>query len=134
MTALTVARDTQRRENLQLSLPMSASKIYEGAIVCLSAAGYATKGAVATTLRAAGVAEATVDNSAGNAGDVSIDVKRGTFKFGNSASTDQITLADYGKDCYIVDDQTVAKTDGTGTRSVAGKIRGVDTDGVWVEF
>ena len=134
MTALTAERDTHRRDGLQLSLPMSASKILEGAIVCLSAAGYATKGAVATTLRAAGVAEETVDNSAGNAGDVAISVKRGTFKFGNSAAADQITLASYGLPCYIVDDQTVAKTDATGTRSVAGVIRGVDTDGVWVEF
>jgi hypothetical protein len=33
-----------------------------------------------------------------------------------------------------VDDQTVAKTDGSTTRSVAGIVRGVDTDGVWVEF
>lgn len=134
MTALSTARDTQRREGQQLNLPMSASKVWEGSIVALNSSGYATKGAVATTLRAAGVAEETVDNSAGSAGDKTINVKRGTFKFANSASTDQITLADYGKACYIVDDQTVAKTDGSSARSVAGTIRGVDTDGVWVEF
>lgn len=134
MTALTTARDTPRREGLQLNLPMSASKIFEGSIVALNASGYATKGATSTTLRAAGVAETTVDNAAGNAGDKSIDVKRGTFKFANSSAGDQITLADYGKACYIVDDQTVAKTDGSASRSVAGTVRGVDTDGVWVEF
>lgn len=134
MTALSTARDTQRRDGQQLNLPMSASKVWEGSIVALNSSGYATKGAVATTLRAAGVAEETVDNSAGSAGDKTINVKRGTFKFANSASTDQITLADYGKACYIVDDQTVAKTDGSSARSVAGTIRGVDTDGVWVEF
>ncbi|MFB0515162.1 MAG: hypothetical protein ACETWG_00985, partial [Candidatus Neomarinimicrobiota bacterium] len=33
---------------------------------------------------------------------------------------------------YIVDDQTVAKTDGTGTRSPAGFIEDVDSNGVWV--
>jgi len=135
MTALATARDTQRRTGQQLSLPVAAAtKIFEGSIVALAATGFATKGATATTLLAAGVAETTVDNSAGANGDVSVDVKRGVFKFGNSASTDQITLADYGKQCYIVDDQTVAKTSGTNTRSVAGIVRGVDTDGVWVDF
>ena len=39
-----------------------------------------------------------------------------------------------GSDCYIVDDQTVAKTNGTNTRSVAGKIIAVDADGVWVKI
>ena len=42
--------------------------------------------------------------------------------------------ADVGADCYIVDDQTVAKTNGTNTRSVAGKIIAVDADGVWVKL
>jgi hypothetical protein len=134
MTALAAARDTQRREGALLNLPMAAVKVYEGAIVAVNSSGYATKGAAATTLRAAGRALATVDNSAGSAGDKTIDVERGIFKYANSASTDQITLADYGKACYIVDDQTVAKTDGSTTRSVAGTVRGVDTDGVWVEF
>ena len=134
MTALTNGRDTQRRESLQFGLPMAAVKVYEGGIAAVNSSGYVTKGAASTTLRAVGVFEATVDNSGGSAGDLVAEVKRGTFKFANSASTDQITLAQYGLACYIVDDQTVAKTDGSGTRSVAGIIRGVDTDGVWVEF
>ena len=54
--------------------------------------------------------------------------------FANSASADLISLADIGADCYIVDDQTVAKTSGTNTRSVAGKVFDVDADGVWVDF
>ena len=47
---------------------------------------------------------------------------------------DAIVLSDVGADCYGVDDTTVAKTDGTGTRSVAGVIRDVDAVGVWIEF
>ena len=39
-----------------------------------------------------------------------------------------------GSDCYIVDDQTVAKTNGGATRCVAGKVWDVDAEGVWVEF
>jgi hypothetical protein len=39
-----------------------------------------------------------------------------------------------GNDCYLVDDQTVAKTSATNTRSVAGKIVDVDSQGVWVKL
>jgi hypothetical protein len=34
----------------------------------------------------------------------------------------------------LVDDQTLAATDGAGTRSEAGDIYDVDDDGVWIEF
>ena len=47
---------------------------------------------------------------------------------------DLITTADIGADCYVVDDQTVAKTNGGGQRSVAGKIFDVDAQGVWVDL
>jgi hypothetical protein len=46
--------------------------------------------------------------------------------FQNSTAGDLIAQADVGTDCYIVDDQTVAKTSGTNTRSVAGKVQEVD--------
>ncbi|MNU06383.1 hypothetical protein D3C72_2515570 [compost metagenome] len=52
------------------------------------------------------------------------------FKWGNDGS---ITQAHLMKTAYIVDDQTLAATDGTGTRSAAGRIVGIDTDGVWIE-
>jgi len=59
-------------------------------------------------------------------------VRPGVFKFANSANGDLIAQANVCADCYIVDDNTVALTDGGGTRSRAGKIVGVDSDGVWV--
>ena len=43
-----------------------------------------------------------------------------------------MTQASLGKSCYIEDDQTVSKTSANGTRSPAGIVIGVDTDGVWV--
>ena len=61
-------------------------------------------------------------------------ILKGVFPFKNSAAADEITNAEIGSDCYIVDDETVAKTDGTGTRSVAGKVFLVDDYGVWVDF
>ncbi len=69
-----------------------------------------------------GRCEAFVDNSGGADDAVTVKARRGTFRWANSAAGDAITAADIGSDCYIVDDQTVAKTNGTNTRSVAGKI------------
>lgn len=110
----------------------AAALIYAGAIVAKTAAGTATKGQTALGLVGVGRAEARVDNSAGSAGDLTVDVREGVFRWANSASADEITAADIGKACFIVDDQTVAKTSGSGTRSRAGVVVGVDGQGVHV--
>lgn len=134
MANLTSDRNTPRGEGDIKSLPMSASLIYAGAIAMRNAAGYATKGAVSTSLVGVGMAMERVDNTAGAVGDKRVQVRTGTFRFGNSASGDLITIADIGKPAYVVDDQTVAKTSATNTRSVAGFVWDVDAQGVWVEF
>lgn len=124
-----------QRDSKQFSFPVAAAtKIFAGGLVCINAGGYATKGAVATTLKTVGIAEEQVDNSGGANGDKQVPVRRGLFRFKNSSAGDAIALADVGADCYVVDDETVAKTNGTSTRSVAGKIRDVDANGVWVEI
>lgn len=137
--ALTADRDTKRRDGNEFDLPvLGATKIYAGALVAIIAsstgANYAKPGATATNLRGIGVAKELADNSAGADGAINVKVRRGTFLFKNSSAGDAIARADIGADCYIVDDETVAKTNGTNTRSVAGKIRDVDSSGVWVEF
>ena len=99
----------------------------------LDASGNAKPGATATGQIAVGRAREQVDNSGGSAADLSLEVEQGVFRWGNSASTDAITKAEIGDACYIVDDQTVAKTSATNTRSVAGTIVDVDSDGVWVK-
>lgn len=135
MAALTADRNTPRRDAVQFEFPQATNThIYAGAIVMLNASGYATPGATATGQKCVGIAEAASDNNPGADGAVSVKVRRGCFRFGNSGGGDAIALADVGADCYIVDDQTVAKTNGSSTRSVAGKIRDVDTAGVWVEI
>lgn len=131
MAALTAARNTKERAGEVFDFPVAASTtIHMGSLVALNA-GYAAPGATATGRIAVGRAEESVTAVA--AGSVSVRVKTGIFKFGNSAAGDAIAQADAGADCYIVDDQTVAKTDGTGTRSAAGKIVAIDSDGVWVK-
>jgi hypothetical protein len=112
-----------------------SSKIYMGSIVCMNSSGYAVKGSTSTSLIALGVANAQADNSSGSDGDISVSYREGVFSFGNSSGADEITEAERGQACYIVDDQTVAKTDGTGTRSVAGCVVGLDEfGGVMVRF
>jgi len=135
MTALTRDRNTLRRDGLQFTDPVAAAtRIYAGSLVCLDASGNAVPGSTSTTLTARGRAEEHVDNSVGAAGARVIQSRRGVFVFINSAGADEITRADIGATAYIVDDQTVAKTDGTSTRSVAGVIRDLDDHGVWIEI
>lgn len=134
MAALTKERNTPARAGNVIGYPVKASvKCLLGGLAVLSG-GYAAPGSVATALVAVGRFEETVDNAAGASGDVSVRVAEGTFKYANSAAGDLITQADAGNDCYVVDDQTVAKTNGSSTRSRAGKIEAVDADGVWVRI
>lgn len=132
MTALAADRNTPRLEGDFKSASLAAVKVFAGSLLMRNAAGYATKGATALGLRGIGVAWEQVDNSGGSAGDLSVNYREGTFRFVNSASTDEITAVDIGKLCYAVDDQTVAKTHGANTRSVAGIVTGVDALGVYV--
>jgi len=135
MTALTAGRNTPELAGQVHSLQVgSAAKILAGALVCLNATGYAVKGATATTLKSFGRAEETVDNSGGGDGALSIKVKVGIFGFLNSTSTDAITIADIKSDCYVVDDQTVAKTDGSASRSKAGRVVAVQDGLVFVQL
>ena len=135
MTALTQDRNTPRLPGEVKSLGVAAAqKIFAGAIVMRNAAGHAVKGVTALYLRGVGRADERVDNTAGAAGDLTIKVREGVFRYANSAAADEITIAEIGRVCYAVDDQTVAKTDGAGTRSPAGIVCGVDSLGVQVLF
>lgn len=128
-------RGTKSRDGKTFARKVAAGVvIYQGGLTCLTATGFATPGAVATTLTGEGMALQTVDNSAGAAGDLTVEVEKGCFQYKNSAAADAITIAEIGDDCYVVDDETVAKSNGGATRSIAGKIVDVDAQGVWVRF
>lgn len=130
---LTRDRNTPERAGDILVLPVAGNAvIHAGALVVINA-GYAAPGSTAANLRSAGRADEAVDNTGGADGAQSIRVRRGVFKWKNSA-TDPIGTEHLLGDAYIEDDETVAATDGGGTRSKAGKILGVDSDGVWVEI
>jgi hypothetical protein len=99
-------------------------------MVAIDANGYAQPAANTAGLRVLGRAEAEVDNSAGDDGDLTIQVKRGVFKWPNSA-TSVLTSAYVGKTAIVEDDQTVAIT---ATNKVkAGRVVEVESDGVWID-
>ena len=135
MTALTSERNTPMRAGDTRVEPVAAAvKVFKGSLVMRNAAGFLTKGETALNGIGLGRAEQTVDNSAGAAGAATVEYRRGVFPFANSGGGDLIAQGDVGKLCWIVDDQTVAKTDGGGTRSRAGLIDGVEAGQVWVRL
>lgn len=142
MAALTQVRNVPRHSALGTpnapAFPQKANvTLFTGALAVLNA-GYLAPGTTATGLVAVGVrTKETVigggsDGAANSLGQAQTEVEAGVFPFKNSASGDLIAQADCGNDCFIVDDNTVAKTNGTNTRSRAGKIMAVDANWVWV--
>lgn len=132
--ALSADRNTPRKEGDLRQFPVAAdTKIFAGALACIDAAGNAVPGATNANLTAVGRAEGQADNTGGAAGDITVDVRKGVFRYANSAGADEIGPEDIGKTAYIVDDETVALTDGGATRSAAGTIYDLDAQGVWIQ-
>ena len=129
---LTQDRNTSMKATDILVIGLAASsRIFAGSLVMLNAAGYAVPGSTATGLTYGGRAEEFVDNTSGAAGAARVSVRRNkAFKWTNDGSIVQANLL---KNAYVMDNGTVAATDGGGTRSIAGRIVGIDSDGVWVE-
>lgn len=132
--ALTADRNTPTKQGIDITVPVAAgAKIFAGALVVANATGFATKGSTATTLTYLGRAEEYVDNTGGADGAVQIRVRRDQAFLWKNSSTDAVTQASLGKPAYIVDDETVSKTDAGGnTQSAAGIVIGIDANGVWI--
>lgn len=144
MTALTADREDgailsgSRREDH--SYPVDAAKkIFFGAAVGIDSVDKLAKPmATSTTLKAVGVALELADNTSGADSAIESKVRTGVQLFKNSAAGELITLSEVGDLCYAVDDQTVGKTDATGTLSAMGRVADVEgpigTEGdVWVD-
>ena len=143
MTALTrnVTRPAQSTHVLLAALfampVLAAAKVYLGAMVGITPAGYLTNATADASLRIVGVYQDgtdSVDNTSGASGDLTLVPTRGAFYMANSSSTDAIVDADIGRACYVVDNNTVARTSNYGARPVAGRVIGVDSAGVLVEI
>lgn len=134
MSATTQDRNTPYIDGELVGVPVKANTVIRaGVIVCASATGLAVEGSTAANLTYLGRADQYVDNSTGADGEKTVQVRRlKAFKWEN-LGTDAVTQAQLGKVCYVADNQTVAATDGAGTRSKAGIVVGIDADGVWVQ-
>lgn len=114
-------------------MPVAAAiKVWCGAMVFLLATGYVSDEPAHNAV-CLGVAEETVDNLLGSAGAKSLTPARGTPAMVNSAGVDALTSADIGRRVYAVDDQTVARTSGGGTRCVAGRLVAIEDGWCFVE-
>lgn len=133
MTALTAGKPIKTRAGDQIGVGLLANaKVYAGAIAVLTSAGVARSAYTATGLKCIGYFEDGYDNTGGADNAVFASVKKDVLLCVNSISTDALTTSDINAVCYLVDDQTVAKTNGTNTRSAAGRVVDVTPDGVWV--
>lgn len=133
MAALTAPFDVGIKPGDEIRVKMAAVKIYQGgAVGVIIGTGYATPLVVATAgMKFIGVAEETVDNSAGSAGDKWIRVKvRGIVAFD---TTGTVTVAQIGVGMFFTDYDHVVQT--TATAIPAGELKTVGSDGVaWVDI
>ncbi|MBS0212315.1 MAG: hypothetical protein JSR26_03925 [Proteobacteria bacterium] len=135
--SLTADRNTpQRLDRMRNADPVEAATlIYLGSMVAINATGNAVPASATAANITRGVSTvARADNSAGAAGAINVDTQRGVFQFANSSGGDALARTNIGANCYVVDEHTVAKTNNSGGRPVAGVVRDVDANGVWVEF
>lgn len=120
----------ERLGNMNIVIPVAAKTVLmENTIVAVGADGYAVSGTKAEGLIAAGRVERLADNGAGEAGDISVEVRRGTFVWDNDGT---IKSTDVLKECYIAGSTSVTIT--AEGASPAGIILAVDEDGVTVDM
>lgn len=125
-----VRTGNERTGNMNINVPVAANTVLrENTIVAINAEGYAVTGSKAEGLVAAGRVERLADNGAGAAGDISVEVRRGTFVWDNDGT---IKNTDILKECYIAGDSSVTIT--VAGASPAGIILAVDEDGVTVDM
>jgi hypothetical protein len=137
MTALGADRQTVLSKPDLITRPMAASvTIYAMSMVSQDSSGNARPARANTTDKVIGINYGDKVANGAVAGAKSVTVRRDVAGwFTNSGSTDAIAITDIGRDCYAVDDQTVALTDGGGARPRAGKIVDFATaSGVLVDF
>ncbi len=130
MAALTVAKEVGEKDGVLGSSPMAVDVIYRGAMVMHNTAGFLAPCATGAGGRFAGVAEETVDNSAGSAGDKECRHKReGLYLLEGTG----FVQADVGLDVYASDDQTITKTS-TNNPKVGRIEKFVSATQVWVKL
>jgi len=134
VSAATTPRNTDRlvaSSALWRSFPVAADQVAEYGWLAMidQTTGMCVVGGSGAGYIGAGRFAGPIDSTGKADGATVVDVDFGVFYWNNSAGGDAIGVGDFGKACYIVDNQTVALTDGGATRSVAGIVYEVRADG-----
>lgn len=108
MPTLTVPYESFEKPGLVINYKLTNAKVFKGGLIALLNTGYAAAISPATaSLKFIGVANETIDNSTGSAGDRAVNVtKCGSFVF-KAASGYTPTIADIGKEVYAASDWEV---------------------------
>jgi len=131
MAASVVPIDTPERAGTIINVPVAAAtNLYAGTLAALNSDGRAVNAADTAGLRVIGRVEEDALNGSGEAGAITVNIKRGVFRYLNSA-TAALDPDDIGKLCYVEDNQTVAETS---THLVkAGRLLAIEGVDCWVD-
>lgn len=128
MTALAAKRAVRTFKFKSIELVGKVEQVYQGGRATIdTSTGLVAKAFASTTLVPIGNYVEDQLTVSGQKVLIDLDHEVVARWYANSASTDLIAAAQIGSDCFLVDDQTVAKTSATSTRSVAGRVWGVDS-------
>ena len=135
MTALASKKAVRTVEFASVELAGKVEQVFQGGHACFdTSTGLVAKAFASTTLIPIGVYAEDQLTVSGQKVLVLLDRKITARWYANSASTDAIAAAQIGSDVFLADDQTVAKTSASSTRSVAGRVWAIDAvKGVLVE-
>ena len=113
-------------------LVKAGALIYGGALTATDPTGYLVRGSDSAGLIFQGVSMDHYNNSSGQNGDlIAALLRRGLVKSAIAA----VTIADIGKNVFIVDDNTVALTANVTNKIFCGIIAGIiDSTTVWVDI
>jgi hypothetical protein len=140
MAALTADRDTKERRVPHATrherLAGSSDEFYVGQLVAIDvdATGSPVVPAAAgdLTLQVCGRCEERLTTGANNT--KTVKFKSGAFYYNNGATFEAIDANDIGKQCFVVDDNTVGISGATGANAKAGRIYDFDEYGVCVNI
>ena len=132
--ATTISQVTDERDGSVISCPVAAStKILQGTIVCRNAAGNAVPGSDTASLVVLGIAAEEIDNSAGAAGDLSVQIyrKRAFFLLNDGLTIANVMTAG----AAVIKDNNTVTTAAIATNDIpVGRVIEVTSAGVWVEI
>ncbi len=131
--AITQSQPIDRRLGNKYQFPVAAATLlYAGGLGALDGSNRLVMASDAAARRCLGPVFGEVDNRDGAAGDLYGEVEVGIFKLDNDGDA-PVTDDHIGQPCFVKDNATVSASPGT-HGVVAGLVRKVDDDGVWVDF